>query len=76
MREENVMSEPLAVVALMRELVRKEITLALLDVEILKLLSVGPDGKPNAIPLQRAAINLEKDCSDLTVKFVHEAEKL
>ena len=65
------MSEPLAVAALMRELVRKEITLALLDAS---LITAQANSNPDKI--RREISKLEKDCSDLTVKFVHEAEKL
>jgi hypothetical protein len=67
--------EPLAVAALLRELVRKEITLALLDAEAIKLDCRNLDGGLNLGNINRAILRLERDCSDLTIKLVHEAEK-
>jgi hypothetical protein len=69
------MSEPLAVAALMRELARKEMTLALLDAEAIKLDCRNLDGRLDLGQLNRAILRLERDCSDLTIKLVHEAEK-
>jgi hypothetical protein len=76
MREEAVMSDPLEVVALLRELVRKEIALGILDAELIKLGCIGLDGQPTALALNHEISRLSKDVSDLSTRFVHAAEKL
>jgi hypothetical protein len=75
MREEAVMSDPLPMIALIRELARKEFTLAILDAEAIKLSCVNMAGQPDLGRINREIMKLEKDCSDLSIRIAHEADK-
>lgn len=68
--------EPLAVVALVRQLIQNEITLGILRSEVI-LLGVNSLSHPQIKKdiLSREISKLEKDCSDLTRKLVNEVEK-
>lgn len=67
--------EPLNVIALVRTLVQKEITIGMLRAELIKHNAANIDGQVSGTALERAINELEQDCTSLSHRLVDEMEK-
>ncbi len=69
------MSDPLPVIALLRTIVQKEVTIGILRAEVIKIGASNLSGQMSTTGLDRAINALEQDCTSLSHRLVEEIEK-